>query len=114
MTDEIRNAEKSGRPGIIKYLSDRFGKERVLKTMGDGVKRLAASEKDNYLTTKRSLIALRDIGKGEVIKKEDFAALRSEKNLKPGLSPDYADFISGKAVCKNIKNSEGILPEHFQ
>jgi len=96
------------REDIYADLEKRFGKTKVNTIAGDGIKRLAPSEKGNYGTTNRSLIALRTIYPGEIITEADFAPLRSEKNLKPGLSPEFADLIKGKTVRKKIENGEGI------
>ncbi|MCL2293446.1 MAG: N-acetylneuraminate synthase family protein [Spirochaetes bacterium] len=97
----------------LNELKKRFGEEKVNRIIGSGIKELAPSEKDNYKTTNRSLIALRKIDAGETIRAEDFAALRSEKNLLPGLGPEYAKIITGKTVKKQINNGAGITFEYF-
>jgi len=98
---------------LLKEIKKRFGKECVERVIGSGIKELAPSEKDNYKTTNRSLIALRKINEGETITAHDFAPLRSEKNLVPGLSPEYVKIITGKAVKKKIENGAGITFDHF-
>ncbi len=109
MAGEIRKAETTGSDEIIENLERRFSRERIRAVMGDGVKKLAESEKENYRTTNRSIIAVKDIKKGDVISSNNTALLRSEKNLKPGLPPDFSDIIRGKRVLKDIKSGEGII-----
>ncbi|MCL2793179.1 MAG: N-acetylneuraminate synthase family protein [Spirochaetaceae bacterium] len=98
---------------LLEEVKKRFGKECVNRIIGSGIKQLAPSEKENYKTTNRSLIALRKINEGETITAKDFAALRSEKNLLPGLSPEYAKIITGKTVKKKIENGAGITFDYF-
>ena len=98
---------------LLKEVKKRFGKESVDRVIGSGIKQLAPSEKENYKTTNRSIIALREINEGEIITAEDFAPLRSEKNLSPGLGPEYAKIIIGKTVKKKINNGSGITFDYF-
>ena len=98
---------------LLKEVKKRFGKESVDKIIGSGIKQLAPSEKENYKTTNRSLIALRKINIGEIITEKDFAPLRSEKNLLPGLGPEYTKIITEKTVKKNIDNGAGITFDYF-
>ena len=98
---------------LLKEVKKRFGEESVDRITGSGIKQLAPSEKENYRTTNRSLIALRKINEGEIITAEDFAPLRSEKNLLPGLGPEYAKTITGKTVKKKIDNGAGITFDYF-
>ncbi|MCL2480994.1 MAG: N-acetylneuraminate synthase family protein [Spirochaetaceae bacterium] len=98
---------------LLKEVKKRFGKESVNRIIGSGIKQLAPSEKENYKTTNRSLIALRKINEGEIITEKDFAPLRSEKNLLPGIGPEYAKIIIGKTVKKKIENGAGITFDYF-
>jgi len=98
---------------LLEELEKRFGSARVNSITGDGIKRLAPSEKGNYRTTNRSLLALRTIESGETLGENDFAPLRSEKNLLPGLTPDFARIITGKTVRKKIENGTGITFEYL-
>lgn len=117
MVTEIREIEsvikESGFTEAGKILSKRFGAGKVSAVTGDGIKRLAESEKDNYGKTNRSLIALRNIMPGEILKEGDFAPLRSEKNIEPGLDPGFAEIITGKKAGRKIENGEGIKLSHF-
>ena len=93
----------------------RLGRERgdtlVQQILGNGIKELASSEKENYSRTNRSIHALRDIQKGEVLKKCDYACLRTEKILRPGLEPSWENQLEGKTVKDFIPAGEGIRME---
>jgi sialic acid synthase SpsE len=80
----------------------------VEAVLGNGVKTLAPSEKENYTRTNRSIHALRDIQPGEIIKAEDFAVLRTEKILRPGLAPSWAASLCGRTARQFIPAGEGI------
>jgi sialic acid synthase SpsE len=83
----------------------------VEAVLGDGVKRLAPSERANYERTNRSIHALRDIAPGEIVRAEDFAVLRTEKILRPGLHPSWEKKLAGKQTTRFIPSGEGIVAE---
>ena len=111
MVREIRQAEKGGEKKAWKRLEKMYGKKAVARILGDGVKRLAPSERINYITTNRSLIALSGIAEGEVLSLDKVGILRSEKNLKPGLSPEYLKVVLGRAARQTIPAGTGITWE---
>ena len=113
MTAGIREAETSGEEETIKKLKSLYGDEKVEKVTGSGIKTLAESEKENYRTTNRSIITVKDILKGELFTKENTALLRSEKNIAPGLPPDYYESVLSKKALTNIKSGTGIDLSHF-
>ncbi len=76
--------------------------------LGSGVKTLAPSEQANYSRTNRSIHALRDISPGETIQAGDFAVLRTEKLLRPGLAPAWAEQLCGRTARRFIPAGEGI------
>ncbi len=98
----------NGPDKVIKEFAEEFGAERIESILGTGVKSLAAAESPNYLTTNRSIHALRTIEKGAVIRAEDIAVLRSEKKLRPGIRPEFFDVIVGRTATRDIPNGEGI------
>ncbi len=98
---------------IIEKLKAEYGTGRVEKILGTGIKKLTESEKDNYETTRRSLKAVGRIKKNELITKENVSILRSEKNLTPGLGPEFFDIICNKKVKITIQDGEGITWEHI-
>jgi len=112
MVLEVRSAFLEVRAGrrahVVEALEARYGKERVFKVLGDGVKRLAPSEIDNYSTTNRSIHATRDLKAGEVLTEDNCALLRTEKNLKPGLRPELFKVVLGKRVVRDVESGEGI------
>ena len=113
MVSAIRAVEDRSSAEALDELGSRFGKERVARILGDGVKRLARSERLNYGRSNRSILATRDIAAGEPIGDDNAAALRSEKNLEPGLSPFHWDDIRGTRAARNIADGSGIRWEHL-
>jgi sialic acid synthase SpsE len=108
MSKAIRRAAEEGAEQSLANISRERGVSLVEAVLGDGVKTLAPSELDNYERTNRSIHALRDIKPGEIIKAEDFAVLRTEKILRPGLPPSWAERICGRTARQFIPDGEGI------
>ena len=108
MVKAVRKAAETGPEKTIEELSGQYGREFIEQILGNGVKMLAHSEKANYQLTNRSIHALRDIEPGQIIKKGDFAVLRTEKILRPGLAPRFEELIEGRAARNFIPNGEGI------
>ena len=108
MVKAVRTAEKNGAAKTISALEQERGVDFVQRVLGDGIKRLAASEAGNYGLTNRSVHALLDIQKGEIIQKEMIRCLRSEKNLRAGLPPEWEQRIIGRRALNFIPAGEGI------
>ena len=108
MVHSIRQASKLGPEETLKAMYRERGRDLVENVLGDGVKRLAPSEILNYERTNRSIHAVRDIPKGESIKKEMIASLRTEKVLRPGLPPSWEERIIGCRTEAFIPAGEGI------
>jgi sialic acid synthase SpsE len=108
MTRAIHRAAQTAENETIACYSRERGEDLVRQILGSGVKELAPSEKANYRLTNRSIHALRDIQKGEIIKKGDYACLRTEKILRPGLEPIWEKNIEGRTVKNFIPSGEGI------
>jgi sialic acid synthase SpsE len=108
MVKAIRVAAEMGPEETIAVLKRDRGTETVEAILGNGKKMLAPSEKDNYTRTNRSLHAMRDIYPGEIISNGDFAILRTEKVLRPGLAPSLAASIIGRTARQFIPAGEGI------
>ena len=108
MVRAIRRAAESQPAETIAFYSSQRGEAFIEQVLGNGVKELAPSEKANYRYTNRSIHALRDIQKGEVLKKADYAVLRTEKNLRPGLEPCLESAVEGRTARNFIPAGEGI------
>jgi len=93
-------------------LFQQFGQSRVKSAMGDGKKSITKEEKVIYTRTRRSLLAIRDMKKGEYLKHEDIRVLRAEQGHIPGLHPRYLPIIIGKKLCRSLKNGTGIQWDH--
>ena len=108
MVKELRLAEKNSPEDTLAGLKKEYGAEKINRIIGSGIKKLAPSEEANYRRTNRSLHALRDIKKGEIIDESVVAVLRTEKILRPGLPPSFEKHIIGKTAKDFIPAGEGI------
>jgi sialic acid synthase SpsE len=108
MVRAVRRAAQDGAQETLAFYGRERGEEFVRKILGSGVKELAPSEKANYHLTNRSIHALRDIQKGEILKRGDYAVLRTEKILRPGLEPCWEKIIEGRVAREFIPAGEGI------
>jgi sialic acid synthase SpsE len=108
MTRAIRRVSALGPAAALAELVRDRGAGRVEAVLGDGVKRLAPSERANYERTNRSLHAVRDIQRGEIISPQAVAVLRTEKVLRPGLPPSWEAKIGGRRARNFIPAGEGI------
>ena len=75
-----------------------FGRERIQAVLGSGRKELAPSERESYGRTNRSIHAMVELKPGMVLNAENMAVLRTEKILRPGLSPLYFQRLMGKTI----------------
>lgn len=99
---------QTGRERIIMQLAEQFGKEKVQKVIGTGIKKLAPSEQSNYGRTNRSLHYMNSFQVGHKILKDDIAALRTEKELTTGISPEFYDLLIGKTLTKSVTDGDGV------
>jgi sialic acid synthase SpsE len=108
MVKAVRLAAETGAEETLAVFKRERGADVVEAVLGSGVKIQAPSERENYLCTNRSIHALRDIQPGEVIQAGDFAVLRTEKILRPGLPPSFAELLCGRTARQFIPSGEGI------
>ncbi|MFP3088926.1 N-acetylneuraminate synthase family protein [Treponema sp. TIM-1] len=108
MTGTIRRASSMETGDIADALSKERGSEIVEAILGDGVKRLAPSEAANYEKTNRSIHAVHDIPRGKIIHPGDLAILRTEKILRPGLSPSWEPQLYGRKALNFIPAGQGV------
>ena len=67
----------------------------------------------NYGRTNRSIHYLHQMKKGQVVKKEDIAVLRTEKVLSPGVSPEFLNLVIGKRLVKDVEDGDGLNLSDF-
>lgn len=108
MTETVRAVETMDADERSAYLCDRYSRQRVMAASGNGVKKLAATERSNYQTTNRSIMAVKQIPEGSVIAPDAVALLRSEKNLNPGLPPQMLADVIGRIAARTIPNGTGL------
>jgi sialic acid synthase SpsE len=97
--------------GSDKTLSEfraEYGEERIDEILGDGVKVVAEAERGNYATTRRSVIALHNIRAGSTIGNDEVAALRAEKNARPGVEPRYIGIVRGARAVRSVDAGQGV------
>ena len=98
---------------VMQQLEGSFTRDVIRATLGDGVKRLASCERANWGKTNRSLHYMRAMRTGERVAASDIAALRSEKNLSPGVSPHLEGTLVGAALTRDVASGEGVRLEDF-
>ena len=108
MTQKVREIANLDHDMLIAELSDMFGEDLIETIMGDGKKKLAPSEEQNYKRTNRSIHVMNDMKAGQRIRRKDVAVLRTEKILTPGMSPEFFHDILGKRLNINISAGSGL------
>ncbi|MEO8033393.1 MAG: N-acetylneuraminate synthase family protein, partial [Acidobacteriota bacterium] len=78
------------------------GIRSVERALGDGRKRPAESERDSAESTRRSIVASRDIAAGEVLS-NDILALRRPGT---GLAPRFQGAVVGRTVIRDVRAGE--------
>jgi len=78
--------------------------KNIEKSLGDGIKKVSPSELINKSVVRKSIIALRDIKKGEILSQENITA----KRLGTGISPMEWGRVIGKVAKRCFKADEGI------
>lgn len=111
MVKNVRKIEKLDHDMIIEELCEMFGEDTLETVMGDGQKKLAPSEAQNYTRTNRSIHVMKDMKSGQKIHRKDIAVLRTEKILTPGMSPEFFYDIIGKRLKTDITSGSGLLQE---
>lgn len=108
MVDSLRFAEKEGPEAALQEAIAVYGSETVEAVLGTGQKMLAGSEQQNYGRTNRSIHAVRDLQSGSLLTANDFAVLRTEKILHPGIPPQYAEMLVGVRLSRTVEAGQGI------
>lgn len=107
MAEAVREAALD-RLGALAALERQFSQDRVRAVIGHGRKALADSERANYGRTNRSMHARRPIRRGETLSADNVAILRTEKVLRPGLSPWLLEAVLGRVAARDIEDGQGI------
>jgi Sialic acid synthase len=108
MAAAIRKATSARPEDTLGELKAEYGEAAVEAALGDGRKRLAPSEEANYRRTNRSIHALCDIARGEILEPGKLALLRTEKVLRPGLEPELLSMVIGRRAERDIPSGEGV------
>ena len=77
--------------------------------LGDGRKIVQAGELENHKIGRRSLVASRDLKRGETVTKDSVMVKRPGM----GLHPKYFELICGRKILHPIKADEWFTWEHF-
>ncbi|MBB6481068.1 N-acetylneuraminate synthase family protein [Spirochaeta isovalerica] len=108
MVKAVRDAQNHSFEKTVKELSKSYERDMISAVIGSGEKKLAPSEWDNYERTNRSLHALTALKPGTELTEKNCALLRTEKILRPGISPLFYKEVLGKTVKEKIPDGEGI------
>lgn len=106
-------AAGASRRTVLEEFEQSYGRDKVSAVLGDGRKRLAPAEANNYRRTNRSLIALRALEAGERLTASMVAPLRSEQNVEPGLHPQFLERILGGRLAAAVTGGSGLRWEHL-
>jgi len=87
-------------PSELKYMID--GIRNLESALGDGIKRLMPSEKENLRVIRQSIVARTQISKGEIFSVANLTTKRSGD----GVSPMLWDHVVGKVAGKNYITDE--------
>ncbi len=110
MVKAIREAAANPAP-VLQGLADEYGEDKVNAVLGNGIKRLAPSERANYGRTNRSLHYAKSLAQGHILGPEDVKILRTEKVLSPGLPPEHLETVVGCALARATENGAGLAWE---
>lgn len=87
-------------PRELKQMIDSI--RNIEKAMGDGIKKASASELQNRNIARKSIVALRDIKRGEVFTTENITTKRPGN----GISPMMWNVVLGKRAVRNFGEDE--------
>jgi N,N'-diacetyllegionaminate synthase len=91
-------------PDELKSMVDAI--RNIEKAMGDGVKRPAISEKSNIDIARKSIVANKEIKKGQIFSENNITTKRPGT----GTSPMEWDFIIGKVAKRDYKIDDFCIP----
>jgi len=104
----VRDLRQTEATEQLEHIRERFGARRVASALGDGVKRPAPSEAGIYHRTRRSIHAVRNLPAGHRVTDQDVAALRTERELRPGMEPQTWESVRPARLSRSISAGEGV------
>ncbi len=90
----------SSTPQEMKYIVQSV--RTIEKMMGDGIKRPLGPEVKNLINNRKSIIAIKDIGRGEIFSEDNI----SVKRPGTGLEPKYFEQSIGKKCTRNVEKDD--------
>lgn len=111
MVREIREIEELPIERRLQKVKGQLGEDVVERVLGTSKKTIAPSEEELYPCDRRSIHAIKDLRKDDILTKDNTRILRSERNLRPGLHPRYYDLVLGKTLVRDISYGQGIVWE---
>jgi len=93
--DHLASLEPEEFTKMVKAIRD------IENALGDGVKRASASELKNKYISRKSLVASKEIAKGEIFSEENVCAKRSGKGISPMRWNDFNEKISPRNFKKD-------------
>lgn len=112
-TEDEEVARENAKEEVFRQLSYTYDRDLIKKAYGDGVKRLAPSEAQNYGRTNRSLHYMRDMKAGERVGETGIASLRTEKVLSVGVSPELLETLLGARLTRDVEDGAGVSLDDF-
>jgi N-acetylneuraminate synthase len=76
---------------------------------GNGIKRPAESEKNSRLNTRKSIVLLKNLKKGETIKRDSIAVKRPGY----GIQPKFIEHVIGRTVKKDMEKEDILKWDDF-
>jgi len=108
MVQSVRYMESLDSDEQQRCLKERFEDDKISRILGNGEKKLAPSEEENYGRTNRSIHTLKLLKAGTRLTIDNTALLRTEKKLRPGIEPLYYPEILGRKLTRTVPSGEGI------
>ncbi len=112
MVNYIQNLETQPKDEHMRMLTHDFGKERIQVAIGSNTQLNALPSYAD--TSKRSICSTRHIAKNGIFTPKNIDVLRVEKNLNPGLIPQYFDHILGTKADRAIPAGTPITKEYLR
>lgn len=110
MTRIVRNVTGKSREAVFAAAKEYgYSKDFLQRIIGNGEKKLADAEKNNYGKTNRSLHYLKSLPAGTMLKSSDIALLRTEKNLSAGESPELLCHFTGAVLQRDVTGGAGAV-----